>query len=291
MTARSVVVYGHNGILSAFCQSPYGIVHPLLHFRIGTLHSIHFHGMVHLSRSHRRSGSSSHPYSVIVTSQQDYLISFFRHSLMGIFQAGKTNASGLHDDFVIPQVIRPLNVFKTQERTANKRMTKFVTVRRCPVRSTCKNLFRAVIRPLFCNRPTLQSTGIRRHINGRSGYGERSFSTGHAVSDFTARSGGRSVERLYRSRKIMCFRFQTQDRMVRYRSIKRRFAPFFRDKKRKVSRSPHKRTIVFVSRHNAVGIQGRCFLNQIKERMRLLYSVNDERTVKNLVATMLGIYL
>jgi len=96
-------------------------------------------------------------------------------------------------------------------------------------------------------------TGVGGHVNGSSGNRPRTLTAAHTVTNLTACTGRRTVERFYGSGKVMCFRFEGDDTLdVFYLEIVG-LGVVCRSKLFD-NRTFGKGYIVFVGRDNLVGI-------------------------------------
>ncbi|MPM18337.1 hypothetical protein SDC9_64746 [bioreactor metagenome] len=117
----------HNRIHFCFCQRTNYIGHTLLHFGIGTLHGVQFHCVVIMTCIHRRHSATTHTDAIIITTHHHDLLSYFGRTFQGIFAITETDTTGQHDNLVVAIFLIIFLVFKSQQRTTNERLTKFVT--------------------------------------------------------------------------------------------------------------------------------------------------------------------
>ena len=289
MTAGSVIVNGYHGILPALGQCPDGIVDAFLHFGIGPLHRIELNGVPVFPSCHGRNRSASHAYSVIVPAQEYDLVSFPRFSFQGILHTGKANASCQHDDLVVSQPLTVSHMFKTQKRSADQGLPELVAEIACSVRGFGQYIFRGVVHPFPSLFPvqTILQPGIRSHVNGRSGYRERSSSTGNAVPDLSPAPGSCPVKRFHGSGKIVGLCFQADHRIVRNGLKRSRPVGKFGNKKHMPSWSLDEGTVILIGRDNQVGISCRCVTDHVKQGVALFFPVQDECPVEYFMPAVL----
>ena len=151
-------------------------------------------------------------------------------------------------------------MLESQDRTADQRLTEFITEIGCAVRSFDQDLFRSLIQPRTRIKYFLPFTGtfrtrISRHINSSSGNRQRSLTTAQTVADFTTRTRCRSVERFYGCREVMCFRFQRDHSLDVFNCEIIRFVAALRSKLF-YDRTIVEGHIIFISRYQFIRVLG-----------------------------------
>ena len=218
VAAGAVVMDGYDWIGLSFHQAADGVGHALLHLRVGALNGVEFYARAVSARIGRRDGCPAHADAVVVAAQQDDLISGLRFSFQGLGFFPRSNATGQHNHLVEAQLAGVFFVFEGQERTRDQGLAEFIAEVGGAVGSFDQNVHRRLVEPgpfgqgLFPGAVVLQA-GVGRHVNGRSGQGQRALPAGHPVADFPARAGGGAVKGFDGGGKIMGFGLQGNDRI------------------------------------------------------------------------------
>ena len=162
-------------------------------------------------------------------------------------------------------------MLKSQKRTVDKRLSELVAEVACSVGSLDEDFDGCLIKPFALVDaafpfPAVEMVGkrlfvagiffesrIRSHVNRRSCNRETAFSACHTVADFAARTGCSTVERLYRSRKIMGFGFHRKHGFHVFYLKLRRFSGIC-GRKLLACMSFQKRNVVFISRNYSARI-------------------------------------
>ena len=159
---------------------------------------------------HRRNGATTHTDAVVVATHKHNLLVGLGSSLYGIALVGKTNSTGKHDDFVVGKLVAIFLVLKSEERTADERLTELVSEIGGTIRSLDENLLGSLVKPWArwhsAKLPLAlgSSARIRRHIDGSTGKRKTCTATAQTVADFTTRTCGSTVERLHGGGEVVC---------------------------------------------------------------------------------------
>ena len=195
MSGRPVVVNGNHRINIFFTKSTYHVIDTLLHFGIGTLHGIQFNAAAITSGIDRRHRTSAQANAVVVAAHNHDFVSCLRMTFLAITLRAVAYATSQHNYLVVAifGIIGCFLMFKSQHRTADKRLAKLITKVAGTVRCLDKYLFGRLVEPFahrqyFLPRTSFLHTGIGSHVDSRSGNGPRSFASPHTVADFSART-------------------------------------------------------------------------------------------------------
>ncbi len=126
MTARTVVVNRHDGIVVVFGQCADYVRHTLLHLGVGTLHGIKLNARGILSGLDRRYGSAAHADAIVVTAHHHHGFARFGHTLDGILGGCIAYAAGEHDYLVIGIHLAVFVMLECEQRTADEGLAIFV---------------------------------------------------------------------------------------------------------------------------------------------------------------------
>ena len=299
MACRAMVVNGDNGILVFFNQCTHEVVGALLHFRIGTLHSIQLNAIAIATRVDRRHRSATESDAIVVATDNHHLISFLRFLLQAVALLAIAHAACQHNHLIISVLLLTLLMFEGKHRARDERLTELITEVAGTVRGLDENLLGRLIEPLANGQqvfPVAQlavfgvEARIARHIDCRAGDGPGARTTTHAVANLTTRARSSTVEGFHRRREVVRLCLQRDDTLnllylepVGCRLVRRC--------KLLHHRSLGKRHIVFVCRENLIGILLRGLLNHLEERRLLFLTVDDEGATENLMAAVLGVDL
>lgn len=167
-----------------------------------------------MTRSHLPSRCDSyHPHN-------DNLVSRLWLFLQAVAFVTEAHATSQHNYLVIGIFFSVLLMFKCQQRTGYQRLPELVAKVACTIGSLCQNLFRCLVEPLANREDVFPVAELRSLVVFILPIVDRlsckplfplsamSGSAAHSVSDFTTRTGCRTVERLNCRRKVMCFSFQ-----------------------------------------------------------------------------------
>ena len=147
MSACAVVVDRHDRIAVALGKSTYDIADTLLHLGIGSLHSVQLDSVGILTCSDRRNGAAAHTDAVVVATHHHYLLTRLWSAFDSVARCGEAYASGKHDHLIISIELAVLIVLKRKQRSANQRLTEFISEIRRSVRSLDEYVARCLIKP------------------------------------------------------------------------------------------------------------------------------------------------
>ena len=189
-----------------------------------------------------------------------------------------------------------LLVFESQHRTADQRLAELVAEVRGAIGSLDEYLLGSLVEPGATGRgihlpaAKLVGTGIGSHIYSCAGYRQRCLAAAQTVAYLASRAGGRAVEGLYCSGEIVSLRLQG-DYGLDFFLLKEIRLVGIDGGKLLYFGTLDESHIVFVSRHQGVGIDLRSLLYQLEKGGRHLLAVDNESTVENLVAAVFRIDL
>ena len=293
-----VVVDGDNRVIGFFGEGPNGIVSPPLHLGVRALNGVQFDGIGILARGHRRHGATAHPDTVVIPTEQHHFVARDGFILERIDLFAIANPPGQHNHLVEAESLAVFLMFERVERPGNQGLPKFIPEIRSPVRSLNQDIFRSLVEP-FTRRDiafprasfrVVAQTRIGRHIAGRTGHRESPFPACDAVTNLTAGTRCRPVERFHGCREVVRFGLHRDDafKILRHKVIR----SFVRGRSKLFNHSPlQERAVVLVGRHHPTGIGRRGLLDEFEECFGFLLPVNHKLTVENLVAAVFRIDL
>ena len=142
-----MVMDAYDRVGSRFRVGPDGIENPLLHLRIGTLNCVQFNGIFKDPGINRRNCSASHSDPVIISSQQNYNITFDRDGLFRIFLFTVADSPRQHDNLVETKDLSMLLVFESEQASTDQGLSEFITKIAGPVGSLDQNFLRGLVEP------------------------------------------------------------------------------------------------------------------------------------------------
>ncbi len=132
--------------------------------------------------------------------------------------------------------------------------------------------------------------GVGGHVNCCAGNWQRSFAASQTISDFSAGSGGGSVEGFYSGGEVVSFGFERNHRFNVAGFEKIGFVSAGGSKLFNAGALVESH-VIFISRNQFIGIGFRSFANQFEQGILFGFSINDKCTIKNFVPAMFGINL
>ncbi len=269
MTTRTVIVNRDDGVLGRFHHCANGIHHALLHFRIGALDGIEFDRIAILACCHGGNSAATHADTVVIAAHHHNLIAGFKFFLFRVFFFCETNAPGEHDHFVEAELFIVFGMLESKQATADKGLPEFVSEIACAIGGFDQDFDRSLVEPLsrfpfFLPGPSAFKTRVRGNVHRCSGQRQRAFAPGEPISDFSARTGCRAVEGLYRRWKIMRLCLQGDDRVKIHHLEKIRYVLAVRSKLF-YARTFDEGHVVLISGDDEVGILFRGLFNKLKK--------------------------
>ena len=182
-----------------------------------------------------------------------------------------------------------------KQGSGDEGLSKFIAEIRSPVGGFDEDVEGRLVEPGAGGQRLLPGAfaaqaGVGSHIHRRAGQWQRAFPPRHAVADLTAGAGRSPVEGLYCGGEVVRLRFEGDDRLVLLLFI--RAGPVgCAGCKLLHLRAAHEGHIIFISRDDAVGVGLGGLFDEGEKRAGLLYPIDDESAVENLMPTMLAIDL
>ena len=295
VSGRTVVVDRHHRVVFFFAKRTHEVGCTLLHFGIGTLHSVEFDAGTVTSGVYGRNGTTAQTDAIVVTTHNNDFVTFFGSTFETVALCAITHTPCEHNHFVEGIVHTVFCVLEGEHRTSDEGLSEFITEIGSTVGGFGEDLLWRLIEPrTFCHialpRTTTIKTRIGSHINRCAGNGKRTNATAHTVTNFSARTCGSSVERFYRGGEIMGFGFDGDDAfnvandeivgsVVTCRGKLFHHWAFCESH------------VVFIGREDAMGIFFCGALDHSKERRGLFFAIDDERTTEDFVSAVLRIEL
>src|SRR5690606_13170715 len=127
MASCTVVMNGNNRVFISLNHTAYCIGRALLHFRVCALHRVEFYPAAELTGICRRYSRATHSYTVILTTQYHYFVSFFRYIFNCLVGLAISYPACEHDHFVKGHKPVVLFVLKGEYRTRDQWLAKFIS--------------------------------------------------------------------------------------------------------------------------------------------------------------------
>ena len=181
MSSRTVVVNRNDRVVVFLGHRAYGVVDSFLHLRVGPLNGVQLYGVVVFACCYGRYRASAHSDTVVVSSQQDDVVSFGRTVLGRIGHFGEAYTASQHYHLVIAvfalrSVRIMFRVLECLERAADQGLAELVAEVGRSVGGFDQYLRGRLVQP-FARRagfplPSVVNTGVGGHVHRCAGNGE-----------------------------------------------------------------------------------------------------------------------
>ena len=295
VTGRTVVVDRHHGVVFLLAEGAHEVGGALLHFGVGALHGIELDARAVTPRVDRRNRAATETDAVVVATDHHNFVALLGRAFETVALRAVAHTAGEHDHFVEGIVLTIFGVLEGEHRTGDEGLAELVAEVRSAVGSLREDLARRLVKPgasrhIVLPRTLIVQAGIGRHVDRRAGNGQRTDTTSHTVTDFTARAGRSAVERFDSRGEVVRFGLDGDDTLdVANHEIVGSVVT--RGRKLLHHGAFGERHVVFVGREDAVRIFFRGAFDHGKEGGGHFLAVDDKRTAENLVAAVLGVEL
>src|SRR6056297_1219218 len=176
-------------------------------------------------------------------------------------------------------------MFKSEYRTSNQRLSKFVSEVGRSIGRLDQNIHWSLVQPISFFHSIFPwtvffQTGVGGHVNSSPCQRQRSFSTRQTVPNFSPRTRSSSNERLYRGWEVVGFRFQGNHGIKFFFFVKVRLVCTFRSKLNRFWPFDEG-DVILVGRNNIVGVGFGCLFDQFEQGRGFFFSIDDKSSIEN----------
>ena len=126
VACRAVVVDRDDGVIVGLAEGTHQVGGTLLHFGVGTLHGVQFHGGTVAARIYRRHAAAAQADAIVVAAHDDHLVAGPRLALERIALGAAAHAAGQHDNLIVGVGTAALLVLERKHAAGDERLSELV---------------------------------------------------------------------------------------------------------------------------------------------------------------------